>query len=150
MLQYTKEPIKGDPGVSKKIVILTVIFCAAFAGCLFGQEKPATEETAFEDWMDYKVTFGEVKVVGMAEKTVTIVDQGIEPPENVMVYYLAPEIEVEGAKSAEDIAVGDMVDIEYYVTEDGKRMADFIVVEKKEEDMPLNGEGLISQEEEEE
>ncbi|MDB4349702.1 hypothetical protein OAA99_01975 [Omnitrophica bacterium] len=109
-----------------------ILFLALFG---FAYNAACQEDLKFEDWMDYEASCGEVKVVGKAEKTITVLEAGAGKEEKIIVqYYIKDKVELEGVEDVDEIIVGDMVDIEYYTAAGGKKVIDFMSVEKQEED----------------
>ena len=105
--------------------VLVSVICAGSA--------TAQESMEYEEWMDYNAAYGEVRVVGVAEKTLTILDENAELHEDAIIkYYVIEEVVLEGVEGYREIMVGDMVDLEYYTIANGMRMVDFISVERDE------------------
>ncbi|MFH1752771.1 MAG: hypothetical protein ABH875_01170 [Candidatus Omnitrophota bacterium] len=108
---------------------------AVLISAVFALGAAAQEDMAFEEWMDYGSAYGEVRVVGTSERTLTILDVGAALDEDAIVkYYIRDDVELETVEDYREIMVGDMVDLEYYTTADGKRVVDFISVERDEKE----------------
>jgi hypothetical protein len=92
------------------------------------------DELGFQEWMDYEAAFGEVKVVALSERAITVEDATEKGENRLVKYYISEDAVIEGAEGLDYIYAGNMVDIEYYTTDDGRRVADFIAVEKEKEE----------------
>ncbi len=92
------------------------------------------EEIEFEDWMKYKVAYGEVKVVGRLNNTLMVLDEEAGYRPGLIQFCIKKDAEFEGAESLDDIYTGDMVGLEYYTTSEGERFVDFISVEKEDKE----------------
>ena len=111
-----------------RILAFAVLVSVICAGSVTAQES-----MEYEDWMDYNAAYGEVRVVGVAEKTLTVLDENAELDEDAIIkYYVIEDVELEGLDDYREIMVGDMVDVEYYTLANGMRMVDFISVESDE------------------
>lgn len=111
-----------------RILAFAVLVSVICAGSVTAQES-----MEYEDWMDYNAAYGEVRVVGVAEKTLTVLDENAELDEDAIIkYYVIEDVELEGLDDYREIMVGDMVDVEYYTLANGMRMVDFISVERDE------------------
>lgn len=113
----------------KRVYISLIIAALATSQCALAQES-----LQFEDWMDYKATFGTVKVVGLTTNTITVLLEEREGGE-IVTYQIREDAEFDGVKQFEEIEEGDRVDFEYYVVKDGRSVIDFISVTKREEEI---------------
>lgn len=109
------------------IILFFALFCLTTGA--FGEGS-----LEFEDWMEYEASFGEVKVVAKSENTITVEEDDPEGVAVLIKYYLKAGVELEGIEHQVELMVGDEVDMEYYVTAEGKKVIDFISVERDEEE----------------
>lgn len=109
------------------IILFFALFCLTTSA--FGEGS-----LEFEDWMEYEASFGEVKVVAKSENTITVEEDDPEGESVLIKYYLKADAELEGIEYQVELMAGDEVDMEYYVTAEGKKVIDFISVERDEEE----------------
>jgi hypothetical protein len=122
--------VKNLRYILKRHSFLIFLILLGASACAIAQEG-----TEYEDWMDYNTADGEVRVIGVSERTLTILDENAQLNEDaVIMYYIRDDVEPEGVDAYDDIMVGDIVDLEYYTTAEGKRVVDFISVERDEEE----------------
>ena len=110
-----------------------VCLIISFVILSLGTSALAQKGLEFADWMEYEAVFGEVERSDEKAMTITIMQENFMGAQEKVTYHITKDVEVLNVESVDEILPGDWVDLEYYTTDDGKKVVDFISVDREEE-----------------